>query len=362
MKLHLKTDIRGRPFKPFLRGKYYYIRDQFNGRDIWRSLYTEDLNTAKNLAYEIWYRRQQLGVQGMLADPEVMLLEVWTEYVESGNYQNIKPSTRLTREKRWKSFLKWCGKHYYETMSSITPDIAKIYLSGCGNTGKTFNNYRDDLAQITKPVCLRLKMDNPFTAVPTQSITRGNRASDVYRCFTDDEIRMILSGLETSKINYRQEWLWACQIAMYTGLRYKDVATLAWINIMGEYDYIERVPEKTSASHKAVLIRIIPELKTILQSIPRAGSAILPHLAINAETDSTKYFMRYLRGLNIQTDKNGIAGFHSFRTTVVTKAAKAGIDLKDFGGVIGHASEKQTQHYNRAALEIDLSFLAHAKK
>ncbi len=40
-----------------------------------------------------------------------------------------------------------------------------------------------------------------------------------------------------------------------------------------------------------------------------------------------------------------------------TRARAAGIDSELLGGILGHGSKEQTEHYNRASANVDLSII-----
>ena len=54
-------------------------------------------------------------------------------------------------------------------------------------------------------------------------------------------------------------------------------------------------------------------------------------------------------------------GFHSFRVTLVTKLRQAGYSTEIIGGLVGHTNTLQTEHYNRAALAIDINKISYCE-
>jgi Phage integrase family. len=65
-------------------------------------------------------------------------------------------------------------------------------------------------------------------------------------------------------------------------------------------------------------------------------------------------FMSLLRKLNITAPTGYSIGFHSFRVTLVTKLREAGYSSDIIRGLVGHTNKIQTEHYNRAAISIDV--------
>lgn len=363
MKYHLKTDFKTRPPRVFKRGGVFYIRQRINGKDVWRSMHTAVKSEAETLAYRMWFYQQSEGVRENIFDsPTIPLSGVWENHIRSERYKLLAESTKKTRQIWWNAFIDYCAERNIKDAQGLNAEIILAFLEARGKKNKTFNNARAELMQILRPAFRKLEMSDPFLVIETKTIRRGERASMQFRAFSDNEIKDILAGLKNSKLEHRQEWIAACNIALYTGLRFKDTALLKWSAIKGQQEYLELVPFKTaSKTNKSVLIAIIPEFQQLLIKLPSLGKSVylLPGLAEKYnEKESSKCFVQLLRRIGITDTDKGKAGFHSFRSTVTTKAAEAGISLKEFGGVLGHTTEAQTQHYNKAALALDLSFLS----
>ena len=208
---------------------------------------------------------------------------------------------------------------------------------------------------------------NAFEQVQKRSTTRttAEKQSTQFNAFSDRDVERILDYLATSDVRHRDEWIAACRIASMTGLRYKDVALLRFDSIQRDDrgPFLCLSPSKTSAKtgNRLVYIRLTSELNELLKERRTivVGEFVLPGLhgdylrvdknGKSMQSQATKPFLKVCKRLGID------GSFHSFRVTFVTKAAKAGIDLEELGGVVGHSTKTQTQAYNRAALEIDIS-------
>ena len=358
MKYHLKTDFRTSPPKVFQRkkGGSYYIRQQIGGRDIWRSLKTKNKRDAEALAYRIWYQQQSCELRDILAMPAIPLELAWELHTETEKYQLLADSTKKMRHKYFISFKNWCETRNINTVNELSQDTISIYLSQLGKTNKTFNNVLNDLRQIFRQIFEQIKTENPFESIQPRSTTRGDRTSTDFRSFSSDEIKLIFNLLEKSSIEYKDEWIAACKLALYTGLRYKDIALLQWPDIKNNLEYIELIPHKTKSTGKSVLIPIATPLKETLKNINKTSFYILPGLAASYSDRSTKHFQRLLQR-NRDKFNPGKIGFHSFRATFITWASEAGVELETISGIVGHTSTQMTDHYNKSAITADLSFL-----
>jgi len=354
-KIYLMTDMVGRPPKPFKRGKTYYIRMRIGNIDVWRSLRTGDRREAEYLAYEIWRERQRASVKDILPRPAMPPLLAWTQYAESQNFAMIAASTRETRERNWTAFAHWAEARGIRSVEQLDAAACKKWLETRGKTNKTFNNVLADLRAVLHGAGVDPCV---FDDIPPRSITRGEKASTHFKAFTDAEIEALRARIESSRLRDRDEWLLAMDIALNTALRFKDVALLRWESLCEDErgHYLEVVPHKTAAKTggKAVYIRLIPifAARLMIRRQQVGGEFVLPELAARVKKYGRKSTLQFQK---ICAELGNGGGFHCLRTTVITKAAKAGFDLGSLGGVVGHTTKRQTEAYNRAALDIDMA-------
>ncbi|MGE4302181.1 MAG: tyrosine-type recombinase/integrase [Victivallaceae bacterium] len=354
-KMHLMTDMVGKPPKPFKRGRVYYIRLHIGQIDTWRSLRTGDRREAEYLAYEIWRAQQRANVRDIIPAYAPPMGAIWSGYTGTQSYAALAPSTRETRKRNWMAFDAWAEAHRVRAIDQLRPDVCEKYLESRGKTNKTFNNVLADLRTVLHGAGVDPCV---FDDIKPRSITRGDRVSTHFKAFTDAEIDQLRARIASSKLRARDEWLLAMDIALNTALRFKDVALLRWDSLCADErgHYLEVVPYKTAAKTggKAVYIRLIPVFasRLMIRRQQINGEYVLPELAMHYARhgmNSTRPFMTICAELG-----NG-GGFHCLRTTVITKAAKAGFDLGSLGGVVGHTTKRQTEAYNRAALDIDMA-------
>lgn len=362
--LHFQSDFIGRPPRPMLRGKVYYIRQRIAGRDVWRSLHTRDKREAEYLALEIWRMRQTEQVKSIIPAPPRKLELIWETYTNSDRFKMLSDSTQASKSVNWNAFISWCRQRRITYPRQLTPELCVEFLERNGSRNKTFNNTLGDLRLVLNEGGADV---NAFEQVDKRSTTRttAEKQSTQFNAFSDRDVERILDYLATSDVRHRDEWIAACRIASMTGLRYKDVALLRFDSIQRDDrgPFLCLSPSKTSAKtgNRLVYIRLTSELNELLKERRTivVGEFVLPGLhgdylrvdknGKSMQSQATKPFLKVCKRLGID------GSFHSFRVTFVTKAAKAGIDLEELGGVVGHSTKTQTQAYNRAALEIDIS-------
>lgn len=373
IRIPLKTDFRGSPPRPFKRGGTYYIRMSVAGCDIWRSCRTKSKSEAEKYAYEVWYQLQKENVKGIVQTPGVMVKQAIDEYTKSERFFMLKNSTKRMRLSSAEKFTEYCKEHNIKWIDDITPGFCEAYLNTCGKTSKTFNNVRSDLIQIIDQTTKRLSIKNPFEHVPQKIITRGSGASKPKAAFTDEQIEKILDYIGNSdKMQNADEWLRACKIAMYTGLRLEDICLLRYDEITD--DTLEVTPKKTeSITRKKILLRLPDAVKPEIFGYRLRQGYVLPALAarypkydnegkiISGKHIPARSFMDVLDHLEIKPPNGYTIGFHSFRVTLVTKLRQAGYSAEVISGIVGHTKAAQTEHYNRAALSIDVSKISYGE-
>ena len=367
--LHFASDFIGRPPRPMLRGKVYYIRQRIGGKDVWRSLHTRDKREAEYLAVEIWRMRQTDQVKSIIPTPPRKLALVWETYTRTERFQMLSESTQASKTVNWNAFMSWCRDRRISYPHQLTPELCIEFLERNGAKNKTFNNALGDLRLVLNEGGADI---NAFEQIAKRSTTRttDDKKSQQFNAFSDRDVERILDYLATSDVRHREEWIAACRIASMTGLRYKDVASLQFDSIQRDDRgaFLCLSPSKTAAKtgNRLVYIRLTPGLNDLLNERRWrvAGDYVLPGLHEDyIRTDkngkpmasqATKPFLKVCKRLGID------GSFHSFRVTFITKAAKAGVDLEELGGIVGHSTKTQTQAYNRSALEIDISDILRA--
>ena len=142
-------------------------------------------------------------------------------------------------------------------------------------------------------------------------------------------------------------WYEVSQIMRLTGLRYGDVARLTWAEV-GEKT-LRIKPHKTAAHGIEVVLPIIPELRAVLDAIPRTtGDYLFPvHSELygnrGRQARSALNFREVLDAAGL-----GDAGFtvHSWRHTAATRLAEAGADIETRKRILGHTEDATARRYD----------------
>ena len=182
---------------------------------------------------------------------------------------------------------------------------------------------------------------------PWRTIPRKRLDTSVRRALTDDECERLLAAAdgETKAL---------LAIGLYTGLRLGDAVHLRRGDVHDGAVFVERT-RKTGAS---VGIPLHPRLAAILDA-HGGRDALTPTLAKTYDEHGNSSVVRLMRRVfekcGIETSasagtKSGsrarpLCGFHSLRSTFVTRCVAAGVPQAVVQTLVGHASQRMTQHY-----------------
>jgi integrase len=136
-------------------------------------------------------------------------------------------------------------------------------------------------------------------------------------------------------------------IALYTGLRFKDVCFLKWSNVDFKKNLIELKPAKTERFSRKVQIPIHPALKRELGKIKQTSDHVLPHMAENYHKRGFQAeFAEILSKAKVKDSSKGNVGFHSLRHTFVTILEESGAARHASQKLVGHGSPVMTETYS----------------
>jgi integrase len=150
-----------------------------------------------------------------------------------------------------------------------------------------------------------------------------------------------------------KELVWAFAVGLYTGQRKGDVLKVRWADI--ENGGINFRQQKTGVE---IWVPILPELETVIKSIPKRSLHILTtktgRVWVKSNFDST--FKRCLKDM-------GIGGyvFHGLRKNAAVMLAEAGCTTEQIKAWTGHASDSMAAYYSRGANQKHLANAAKAK-
>lgn len=193
-------------------------------------------------------------------------------------------------------------------------------------------------------------IENPFSGIQKMASDEIPR-----EIFTESEIALLLQ-------NPLHPLYGVVMIALYTGLRFGNMAHLTWDRVDLTNGWIRAKQEKTG---NKVDIPILPPLMQYFRRLKQTSEFVLPDIAARYdkdESDLSKSFKSYLRELGIKNIVAKVEGrsksaslkdIHSLRHTFAYIAGKHGVPLMVVQSVLGHMTPAMTRHYMAHATEQD---------
>lgn len=149
-------------------------------------------------------------------------------------------------------------------------------------------------------------------------------------------------------------------LGAYTGMRLGDCQRFRWEMVAGS-----RLMVRTSKTKRLAAIPIHPTLAAALGPVKKKGY-LMPELAAWPEWKMSEAVQRHFIDCGFEPPveragykrKMGVVGFHSMRSTFITRLGEAGVPLAVVREMVGHVSEEMSQRYFRADAEMAAKAIA----
>ena len=237
----------------------------------------------------------------------------------------------------FEKFVKYTKLKYVD---EATPKIALDFLNHfySGGNGKTFNNNRGRLNVIFKNILVDAEMiRSPFELIAPMLV----ESIDHYRPFSVEEFIRIFKTV-------KEPWKTMALISWHTGLRLEGCWRLSWAHIDVPTQIATIMPGKTARFKRAVNIPLHDELWAWINSLPKPKNPTDHIVSIFGKDYNHKAhdFRNTLDALEIFKDADGKVGFHSIRSSFITRCDEGGIDRRATRGIVGHVSDEMTDLYS----------------
>ena len=286
-------------------------------------------------------------IYGESPEGQTPLEEAWNIYTriaEAVGKSAIAPATLKRRHDDLDRLIRWisANRPKVSTVEQIDGPVAAAFAEHLSKTGlktKTRANIIGELGTIWNLVEKGSRsVRNPWGSLCPR-ITDAKRGEAFSR---EQEAAVLEAAKKVGK-----GWWEVSQIMRLTGLRYGDVARLTWAEIGA--DAIRLKPHKTQKHGIEVVLPIIPELRAVLDTIPRTtGDFLFP---VHSELYGNRG--RQARSaLNFREvlDAAGLGGqgftVHSWRHTAATRLAEAGADIETRKRILGHTEDATARRYD----------------
>jgi integrase len=286
-----------------------------------------------------------------------LIKDAWQFFLEQPNRPDSGEQTLSNYQARFEMFVKWIEKEYpnIQELRQVTKEHSSKYISKLQGTvsASTFNRHLNALSLVWRVLAEPAKLTlNPWAAITKKKFVAHSR-----RELTIDELHKIISASSG-------EMRLLIALGIYTGLRLRDCACLAWSSIDLHRQIISVIPSKTARrNQKRVIIPIHRDLQKMLLEIPgneRKGF-LLPAIEFRYHQFDgavSKDVAKLFESVKIETHatidgtkrKRPDCGFHSLRHTFVSLCAASGVSQSVVQSLVGHDSPSMTKHYTHIGL------------
>ena len=277
--------------------------------------------------------------------------EAFKEYARSPENVSQSDGAKSEDEGVWRCFLRWLrGQHKPESrlncegahpdalcLSDISQSIASEFVLWMRD------NRSPNTANKTVRILRRIWKLNGAEPNPWLAFRKIKTAPVKRRAFTRKEVDKIID-------NAKGELRTLFVIGAYTGLRLGDCQRLRYESIDAKAGVI-----RTGKTGKVVRIPIHPTLRAAIGTMKKSGY-VLKEISTWPKWKISNAVQSHFRdcGLYEAVKQDGykksciLVGFHSFRSTFITRLGEAGVPLPVVRDMVGHVSEEMTMRYFRA--------------
>jgi integrase len=345
-----------------------------NGKRTFRSTKLTDRKAAEEFCHRLEYASHE-SKSGRLI--EMRARELISEIVE---HATGEPLRNYTTEEWLREWLQGKKASKAEGTFLKYENAINGFLASLGNRAKFNVNHiapRDVLrwreAQILDGKSPSTANDHvkiarmAFTAARRQGFITHNPAEAVEMLpedtdparqpFTVEQVQAIVGAAEG-------DWRGAIMVALYTGARLQDVANMRWESVDLQNKWIAFKVGKTKQRLKLPMHEALHEFLLELPAPDNGKASLFPSLAGKGTGGKSGLSMAFARIMErarvrgeVVRERQGEKGrsvnslsFHSFRHTLTSIMANAGVPVEVRQKFTGHASAEMNQHYTHVEI------------
>jgi integrase len=289
------------------------------------------------------------GIDAKKQLPLSAALETYKAYLHTTR-KAASARTMENRQVAFRRFLRWAEEHYPAATTPGKVDRACAVgfaqrLQKDGLADKSRQNILSDLSTLWEGL---MRCTDGVTANPWKLVRPEVRDSEPGKPFSAAQVAAVLKAAD----DIGHGWGVACRVALYTGLRFGDVATLEWSDIDMDNAIIKVRPQKTARHKVDVLMPIAQPLLDALGALPRHCGMLLPEIGHRYPRQLKLWpFRKVLEKakadakLDIDTEAYT---FHSFRHTFRTRLGEAGVASDIAKRLGGWTNDKMADRYDHS--------------
>lgn len=348
----------------YKRGNVYWVEYEANGKRYRQSCKTGRRDVATTFMNSIKVAAKMptfedaVDVLRRLYDKPnpgvVKLASTWATYLQvakSVGRDRLSADTMRRREGAIKNLVVWLKKNrpLVETVEAVTQPVAAAYAAALAEGGRKTKTRANIIGELSS-VWRILEKASTGIHNPWATLAPQDTDSEVGKAFSADELKRVLAA--AAKVG--KDWRPVCLIALHTGLRYGDVATMRWAQIEKHGDtFIDGVirlkPSKTARHGIQTAFPITAPIAEALKEVDgRGGDFLFP---MHSELHGNRGRMsREALSFAEVLKTAGLYGqgftFHSLRHTAATRLAGAGVGLETRKRILGHTVDATARRYD----------------
>ena len=350
----------------FLRGNTWYGRFRKDGKEITFSTGLPDGKGAREKALKILEEKTEV----LRLKSEATRLELMRTLIESkeneitrrmeesnilrlGELETVfrkspfRPDCSEQQMDRYASYISRLREFFSDetNAASITSAEAGRFIKKYSTefSPNAYNKMLNGLSFVWRSLSRESGLADPWASIPKRRLDTHTR-----RVLTEEESKAVI---ETTQ----GEMKVLVGLALYTGMRLGDCATLKWEEVKD--GYIDRITMKAKVQAVPPLCK---ELKRILPSRKKSG-LVIPSMAAAWKKDSsalTRKIEKVFRDCGITTSVLTSSSrarpdctFHSFRHTCTSRWIAQGIPMQIVQKYLGHKTIGMTNHYTHLEIQ-----------
>lgn len=288
----------------------------------------------------------------------------------------LSKNTQIHYRQEFKNLIKWLSVNHPDctTVGSITPEIGEEFIRFDYATKKSARFEIATIRRVWTEICPSVR--NPWTH-NLHLLTHQTKKCQSHRPFTQREIGRIIEVIQNRideissqdhkpiknelSIDFLNEFKDAIVFAHYYGMRVCSLASLKWSdfkNFAHRSSFLHVPPKTAHINPKPLDLPYLSDVVDVLarrkpadiMKSYREGEHVFPLFNARYEKSPSSLsmlFRRFVKRAKIKDSELGIASFHSFRTTFVSRMDDISAPVYLTDSITGHKTKGMHAVYSK---------------
>jgi integrase len=222
------------------------------------------------------------------------------------------------------------------------PELRRIHIEKMMRTISKFSVSRQKKVCFLTKAMLKAAVEDHFCKENVAAnITPPKEDKKEIEIFPPEDIAKLL--------NYEHHFAPVVKFHLYTGMRRGEIIALSWRNVDLKHNIIHvkqalsdgEIKDRTKGK-KDRIVPIVPELKSLLETLPHAGFTVF---CIRDGKPMTKDYYNYWYEKFLNLTGVEYKSGHKCRHSFISYAINSGMNIRLVQEIAGHADLEQTENY-----------------